>query len=33
MAKKRDKKVLSSRKIDLYTKNSAIIKFWRCNPV
>lgn len=33
MSKTRDKNILSSRKIDLYEKNSKIIKFWRDNPV
>ena len=30
---KRSKDLLSSRKIELYNKNSEIIKFWRRNPV
>lgn len=29
----RNKKVLSSRKIEMYSANSKIIKFWRRNPV
>jgi len=37
MAKKksdqRDKSILSKRKIELYSKNAEIIKYWRRNPV
>ncbi|MGG1663081.1 terminase [Brevibacillus sp. NRS-1366] len=33
MKKSRSKDILSQRKIDLYEKNSKIIKFWRRNPV
>lgn len=31
--KKRSKDILSQRKIDSYTKNAEIIRFWRRNPV
>jgi hypothetical protein len=30
---KRDKGILSSRKLELYEKNSGVIAYWRKNPV
>lgn len=30
---KRNKNILSTRKIELYEANSKIIKFWRRNPI
>lgn len=30
---RRDKKLLTTRKIEMYDANAQIIKFWRRNPV